>query len=106
VPISIPNPYPQPHHLDKTDILSPVNHKKKRFENALDDTVAKGSTRTSCRAPALRPPGAREYHPIDGPGAEEEVIHCLEVHFRRVKGSTAKEVLDVFYIEVGTRLHG
>ena len=57
--------------------------------------------------------GAREYYPIEGQEMDlgptkgcNEVIRCLEVHCRLVKGSAAREVLEVFYIEVGTRLHG
>ena len=57
--------------------------------------------------------GAREYYPIEGQELDlgptngcKEVIRCLEVHCRLVKGSAAREVLEVFYIEVGTRLHG
>lgn len=57
--------------------------------------------------------GAREYYPIEGQEMDlgptngcKEVIRCLEIHCRLVKGSAAREVLEVFYIEVGTRLHG
>lgn len=57
--------------------------------------------------------GAREYYPIEGQEMDlgptkgcKEVIQCLGVHCRLVKGSAAREVLEVFYIEVGTRLHG
>lgn len=34
-----------------------------------------------------------------------EAITCLETHCSLVKGSTSKEVLEVFYQEVGIRLH-
>lgn len=33
-----------------------------------------------------------------------DAITCLEVHCRLLKGSTSKEVLEVFYQEVGLRL--
>lgn len=34
----------------------------------------------------------------------QEAIKCLEVHCKLLKGSTSKEVLEVFYQEVGIRL--
>jgi recyclin-1 len=35
-----------------------------------------------------------------------EAIKCLEMHCKLLKGSTNKEVLEVFYQEVGIRLIG
>jgi recyclin-1 len=35
-----------------------------------------------------------------------EAIECLEMHCKLLKGSTSKEVLEVFYQEVGLRLIG
>lgn len=53
----------------------------------------------------------REYYPPeDGPldlGPTKgctEAIRCLEKHCKLLKGSTSKEVLEVFYQEVGIRL--
>lgn len=34
----------------------------------------------------------------------KEAITCLEMHCNLLKGSTSKEVLEVFYQEVGIRL--
>lgn len=34
----------------------------------------------------------------------KEAIMCLEMHCNLLKGSTSKEVLEVFYQEVGIRL--
>jgi recyclin-1 len=55
--------------------------------------------------------GPREYYPDnDKPmdlGPTEgcrEAIACLEMHCNLLKGSTSKEVLEVFYQEVGIRL--
>jgi hypothetical protein len=45
----------------------------------------------------------------NGPEADEgftEVIYCLEVHCPLIEGRAAKEVLEVLYTEVGTRLYG
>lgn len=53
----------------------------------------------------------REYYPPEdgqqdlGPTvACQEAIKCLETHCKLLKGSTSKEVLEVFYQEVGIRL--
>lgn len=53
----------------------------------------------------------REYYPADDEpielGATEgcsEAINCLQLHCKLVKGSTSKEVLEVFYQEIGIRL--
>ena len=96
-----------------------MNREKKRFENSLDDSVAKGlNTATEVLMAQVEHllyvhSGAREYYPIEGQEMDlgptkgcKEVIRCLEVHCRLVKGSAAREVLEVFYVEVGTRLHG
>ena len=53
-----------------------------------------------------------EYNPPEGgPPADlgptkgcVEATRCLETHCRLLKGSTSKEVLEVFYQEVGIRL--
>ncbi|KAG8836244.1 F-box protein: endocytic membrane traffic, recycling ReCYcling 1 [Serendipita sp. 405] len=55
----------------------------------------------------------REYCPPEGTVMAElsptwgcrEVIECLDMHCRVLKGSTSREVLEVFYAEVGMRLH-
>lgn len=54
---------------------------------------------------------AREYYPEDENALElgptlgcRQAISCLEMHCRLLKGSTSKEVLEVFYQEVGIRL--
>jgi len=56
---------------------------------------------------------AREYYPPEDTPLElgptqgcEEAIRCLENHCKLLKGSTSKEVLEVFYQEVGLRLIG
>jgi recyclin-1 len=56
---------------------------------------------------------AREYYPPEDAPLELkptsgciEAIHCLEKHCRLLKGSTSKEVLEVFYQEIGLRLIG
>jgi recyclin-1 len=56
--------------------------------------------------------GPREYYPQEGDSLElgptqgcREAIACLEMHCKLIRGSTSKDVLEVFYQEVGIRLH-
>ena len=53
----------------------------------------------------------REYYPPEDTPLElgptkgcTEAIRCLETHCKLLKGSTSKEVLEVFHQEVGIRL--
>lgn len=53
----------------------------------------------------------REYYPPEDAPLElgptqacTEAIKCLEMHCKLLKGSTSKEVLEVFYQEIGIRL--
>lgn len=53
----------------------------------------------------------REYYPDEdapldlGPTVScQEAIACLDMHCKLLKGSTSKDVLEVFYQEVGIRL--
>ena len=55
--------------------------------------------------------GPREYYPVDGAALDlgptagcREATGCLEMHCNLLRGSTSKEVLEVFYQEVGIRL--
>jgi len=104
-------------HIDKTDFLNAVVREKKRFENTLDDSVASGLNagtqvlmnqvdhiiQTSTKLRAYYPP---EDAPLDLRPTEgcREAIRCLELHCKLLKGSTSREVLEVFYQEVGIRL--
>ncbi|KAF7430450.1 F-box protein: endocytic membrane traffic, recycling ReCYcling 1 [Pleurotus ostreatus] len=104
-------------HIDKTDFLNAVVREKKRFENSLDDSVAAGlnagtellMNQVEHIITKLTKP--REYYPPEdapldlGPTlACTEAIKCLDMHCKLLKGSTSKEVLEVFYQEVGIRL--
>ncbi|KAH9942244.1 exocyst complex component Sec10-domain-containing protein [Epithele typhae] len=104
-------------HIDRTDFLNTVVREKKRFEDILDDSVAAGLNAATDALmnqvehiiQKLTKP--REYYPSeDTPlelGATEgcrEAIKCLQMHCQLLKGSTSKEVLEVFYQEVGIRL--
>ncbi|KAG8757442.1 F-box protein: endocytic membrane traffic, recycling ReCYcling 1 [Ceratobasidium sp. 423] len=104
--------------IDKTDFLNAVVREKKRFENALDDAVAGGLnagtevlmnqvehiiiTRTGPRVYYPDPAVPLELGPTKGC---QDAIACLEMHCKLLKGSTSKEVLEVFYQEIGIRLN-
>jgi len=104
-------------HIDKTDFLNVVVREKKRFENTLDDSVAAGLNAgtevlmNQIDHIILKLTKPREYYPPEDdflelgptPGCIE-AIKCLETHCNLLKGSTSKEVLEVFYQEVGLRL--
>ncbi|KAI0046320.1 hypothetical protein FA95DRAFT_1583077 [Auriscalpium vulgare] len=104
-------------HVDVSDFLNPVMREKKRFENVLDDSVAKGlnagievlMNQVDHIILTLTP--ARVYYPPDdaplllGPSLGcTEAIKCLEEHLRLLKGNVNREVLEVFEGEVGVRL--
>ncbi|KIY67488.1 hypothetical protein CYLTODRAFT_422518 [Cylindrobasidium torrendii FP15055 ss-10] len=104
-------------HIDKTDFLNAVVREKKRFENALDDSVAGGLNAGTevlmdqVEHIIITRTQAREYYPPEDAPLElgptkgcTEAIKCLETHCKLLKGSTSKEVLEVFHQEVGIRL--
>ncbi|KAN0139172.1 Exocyst complex component Sec10-like protein [Lactarius tabidus] len=106
-------------HVDLTDFLNPVVREKKRFENLLDDSVAKGlnagievlMNQVDHIITILTPP--RTYYPPEeaplllGPTKGcTEAIKCLEEHIRLLQGNVNREVLEVFEGEVGVRLIG
>ncbi|KXN81993.1 F-box protein pof6 [Leucoagaricus sp. SymC.cos] len=104
-------------HIDKTDFLNAVVREKKRFENALDESVAGGLNAgtdvlmNQVEHIILTLTKPREYYPPEdapldlGPTkACTEAINCLEKHCKLLKGSTSKEVLEVFHQEIGIRL--
>ncbi|KAF8169818.1 f-box protein pof6 [Pholiota molesta] len=106
-------------HIDKTDFLNAVVREKKRFENSLDDSVATGLNAgtevlmNQVEHIILTLTKPREYYPPEDTPLElgptkgcQEAIRCLENHCKLLKGSTSKEVLEVFYQEVGLRLIG
>ncbi|KAJ6512048.1 exocyst complex component Sec10-domain-containing protein [Mycena vitilis] len=104
-------------HIDRTDFLNAVVREKKRFENSLDDSVAAGLNAgtevlmNQVEHIILTLTQPREYYPPDDAELDlkptkgcTEAIKCLEMHCKLLKGSTNKEVLEVFYQEVGIRL--
>ena len=106
-------------YVDKTDFLNPLMREKKRFESVLDDAVASGlnagievlMNQVDHIIQVKTPP--RAYYPVEGTPMElgptegcTEAIECLRMHCDLLRGSTSKEVLEVFYQEVGIRLQG
>ncbi|KAI0349625.1 hypothetical protein OH77DRAFT_1499484 [Trametes cingulata] len=104
-------------HIDRHDFLNTVVREKKHFEDLLDDCVAGGLNAATDALmnqvehiiQKLTKP--REYYPPEDSPLElgptegcREAIKCLQMHCQLLKGSTSKEVLEVFYQEVGIRL--
>ncbi|KAL4253675.1 Exocyst complex component Sec10-like protein [Abortiporus biennis] len=104
-------------HIDRTDFLNAVVREKKRFEDTLDDCVAAGlnagtdvlMNQVEHIIWKLTKPA--EYCPPEDSQLELgptqgclEAIKCLRMHCQLLKGSTSKEVLEVFYQEIGIRL--
>lgn len=106
-------------HIDRNDFLNAVVREKKRFENILDDSVAAGMNAgtevlmNQVEHIIITRTQAREYYPMDESALDlgptkgcREAIACLDMHCKLLRGSTSKEVLEVFYQEVGIRLLG
>ncbi|EMD37219.1 hypothetical protein CERSUDRAFT_115114 [Gelatoporia subvermispora B] len=104
-------------HIDRTDFLNSVVREKKRFEDVLDDCVAAGlnagtdALMSQVEHIILKLTKPREYYPPEDAPLElgptqgcQEAIKCLQMHCQLLKGSTSKEVLEVFYQEIGIRL--
>ena len=54
-----------------------------------------------------------DYCPAEGDAMDlqpttacKSVVHCLQTHCDMLKGNTDKQILEVFYVEIGLRLHG
>lgn len=114
-------------YIDKNDFLSQVVREKKKFENALDESVASGlnagvnilmtqaeyilqtQQEPSDFCPELKNASNNKNAVVDIEGptkAAEAVVDCLRSHCQMLKGSTDKAILEVFHQEVGLRLHG
>lgn len=105
-------------HIDKNDFLNPVVKGRKRFESNLDEAVARGLNAgvdlllgqaehliTTRQDPKDYCPPAGQLTDLSPTKACKEAVDCLRVHCRMLVGSTDKNVLEVFYQEVGIRLH-
>lgn len=106
-------------HIDKNDFMNAVVKGKKRFESNLDEVVAKGlnagvdvllGQAEHILATKQRP---KDFCPDKGvltdlspTPACREAVDCLRLHCKMLVGAADKNVLEVFYQEVGIRLHG
>ncbi|KAK4704534.1 recyclin-1, partial [Phenoliferia sp. Uapishka_3] len=106
-------------YIDKKDFLNAVVREKKRFEMALDDAVAQGLNAgvnilmNQVEHIIFTHQGLRDFSPPDdadldlqATAACQEAIDVLTTHCNMLKGSTDKQILEVFHQEVGIRLHG
>ncbi|KAI0665376.1 exocyst complex component Sec10-domain-containing protein [Trametes maxima] len=104
-------------HINRHDFLNTVVREKKHFEDSLDDSVAGGlnaatdALMNQVEHIITKLTKPRKYYPPENSPLElgptegcKEAIKCLQMHCQLLKGSTSKEVLEVFYQEVGIRL--
>lgn len=106
-------------HIDRGDFFNSVVREKKRFENALDEAVAAGLNagvdllmgQVEHIVATTQDP--RDYYPekssdmdLGRPTAAcAKAIQCLQTHCKMLVGCTDKNVLEVFWQEIGLRLH-
>ncbi|KAI5480581.1 f-box protein pof6 [Pseudohyphozyma bogoriensis] len=106
-------------YIDKKDFLNAVVREKKRFETSLDDAVAQGLNAgvnilmNQVEHVIFTHQGLRDFSPPEGADLDlqptlacTEAIDVLKTHCAMLKGSTDKQILEVFHSEVGIRLHG
>lgn len=105
-------------YIDKKDFLNAVVREKKRFETSLDDAVAQGlnagvNILMNQVEHIISMQGPRDFCPPEGEDLHLEptttclmAIEVLVIHCDMLKGSTDKQILEVFHQEVGIRLHG
>ena len=99
--------------------VNTVVREKKRFEMSLDDAVAQGLNAgvnilmRQVEHIITTHQGPTDYCPAEGVDMDlrptkacREAIETLETHCNMLKGSTDKQILEVFHQEVGIRLHG
>ncbi|GAA5865734.1 hypothetical protein JCM1840_003237 [Sporobolomyces johnsonii] len=106
-------------YIDKKDFLNTVVREKKKFESSLDDAVAQGLNAAvnilmdHVEHVVTSQQGARDFAPDESADLDlrptkacRDVIETLRKHCDMLKGSTDKQILEVFTQEVGIRLHG
>ncbi|KAK4056683.1 F-box protein: endocytic membrane traffic, recycling ReCYcling 1 [Microbotryomycetes sp. JL221] len=106
-------------YIDKRDFLNTVVREKKRFESSLDDAVATGLNAgvnvlmNQVEHVVTTHQDLRDFSPPEGTVIElqptracNDVVQVLATHCNMLKGSTDKQILEVFNQEVGIRLFG
>lgn len=106
-------------HIDRSDFFNSVVREKKRFENALDEAVAAGLNAGvdllmgQIEHIVATTQDPRDYYPekssdmdLGRPTAAcAKAVQCLQTHCKMLVGCTDKNVLEVFWQEIGLRLH-
>ncbi|CAO1619058.1 unnamed protein product [Sympodiomycopsis kandeliae] len=106
-------------HVDRTDFLNAVVREKKRFETGLDEAVAAGlnagvdllmgqveHTIATNQDPRDYYPESPEKMDLGSPTqACSRAITCLQLHCKLLTGCADRNVLEVFWQEIGLRLH-
>lgn len=106
-------------HIDKTDFLNRVVREKKKFEAALDESVAAGLNAgvdllmgqvehliATNQDPRDFYPEKPESMDLGSPTqACTRAVSCLQAHCRMLTGCADKNVLEVFWQEIALRLH-
>ncbi|UZJ52112.1 hypothetical protein CBS101457_001432 [Exobasidium rhododendri] len=105
-------------HIDRNDFMNAVVKGKKKFESHLDELVAKGLNAgvdlllNQAEHIVTTRQERSDYFPEQGlltdlspTRACREAVQCLQLHCKMLIGTTDKNVLEVFYQEVGIRLY-
>ncbi|CAN6639658.1 recyclin-1 [Trichomonascus vanleenenianus] len=109
-------------YIDPSDFLSPAVKSKKRFEQALDDSVANGLNLgidvlvdqiefllMTTQLGSDYNPDAAGFTTVDDLGptsAAKKAVALLRSHVTLLVGSTEKSIIDVFQQEIGVRFFG
>lgn len=105
--------------LSKVDFTNAAVREKKRFENDLDDNVAEGLNAGVALLTdhmeyiVFSRQNPRDFYPEHGRHLDlsrptqacSECIECLRISCQMLATCTDKNVLDIFYEEIGLRLH-
>lgn len=106
-------------HVDKTDFLNAVVREKKKFESSLDESVAAGLNAgvdllmgqvehiiATNQDPRDYYPESPEKMDLGNPTqACSRAIDSLQLHCKLLTGCADRNVLEVFWQEIGLRLH-
>ncbi len=104
--------------IDEQDFLSDIIIEKKAFERLLDDSVAAGMDKAiqvlinQCEFLLISGHGLNDFNPgadefvmdVKPTKACQQVMACLEVHTKALKGSIEANTMEVFLSEVSVRL--
>ncbi|CAO1628766.1 unnamed protein product [Parajaminaea phylloscopi] len=106
-------------HVDQSDFLNSVVREKKRFESGLDEAVAAGLNAgvdllmSQAEHLITTRQDPRDFYPEAGKDMDlgrptsacSEAVECLRTHCRLLVGCADKSILEVFWQEIGLRLH-